>query len=434
MAYYEIDGGKPLRGTVQLSGAKNLASKLILASLLSSETCTLTNIPTIGETDIALQLIEAVGATTTRSGNQLTIHAAAISAKNLLDLPAKSRLSILMIGPLLFRTGSAMVPPVTGDQIGKRPVGFHLDALRALGVQIHQTSEGFQATINAQLQGCEITLPYPSVGATETIIYTASWANGTTILNNAAIEPEILALIQYLNAMGAQITVNTSARQITLQGVKSFHKAEQRVITDRLEAVSYASVALATEGDIFLKDADVNDLTAYLSFINSIGADVQIKPNGIRVAYSKPLKAASFETSVHPGFMADWQQPSVVVLCKATGISTVHETVYEDRLRYTSDLIRMGANIEISTECLGDPCRFHNQGFRHSARITGPTNFQPTKLVIPDIRAGMAHVIAALVAPGLSQLTNIEHLDRGYERLQEKLTSVGANIRRVEEE
>lgn len=433
MAHYEITGGQALHGTIKLSGAKNLASKLILASILTGEPCTLTNVPDIGESDIALSLIRAAGAMATRSGDTATITADNIHTYDLQAIATRNRLSILLIGPLLFRTGSADVPPVTGDQIGKRPIGFHIDALHALGVDIEQTEHGFRAVAD-RVHGATIALPYPSVGATETVLLTASWADGETVLTNAAIEPEVVALAHYLVAMGAKITIDIEQRCYRIQGVRSFHGASQRVIPDRLEAVSYASVALATGGDILLDDAQPADLQSYLDFCHRLGAGIELQHHGIRFFSNGPLVGTWFETAVHPGFMADWQQPSVVVLACATGTSRIHETVYEDRLRYTDELRRMGADIQVSTDCYGTPCRFMGQGHSHSATIHGPTTFQPATLTIPDIRAGMAHVVAALVAPGTSKLVGIEHLDRGYGLgLQIKLQGVGAVIERIED-
>ena len=433
MSYYAITGGVPLHGSVTLSGAKNLASKLILASMLTHDECVLTNIPPIGEIDIAVALIEASGAKTVRDGTTITTQASSIHTSDLQGVTARNRLSILLIGPLLFRTGSAEVPPVSGDQIGKRPVGFHIDALQALGVNIEHSDAGFRAVAD-KLRGCTIQLPYPSVGATETVLLTATWAEGQTVLENAAIEPEIIALIEFLSAMGAQIRTDIDRRRITIDGVRSFHGARQRIISDRLEAVSYASVALATKGDILLEDARETDLLSYLDFCHRIGAGIERTTTGIRIFYTKALQATTIETAVHPGFMADWQQPSVVVLALANGTSYLHETVYEDRLRFTADLQRMGANIRVSTDCYGEPCRFVGLGHPHSARIEGPASLTPTQLDIPDIRAGMAHVIAALVAPGTSKLTGIHHLDRGYgTRLRSVLQDLGATIERIEE-
>jgi UDP-N-acetylglucosamine 1-carboxyvinyltransferase len=433
MSYYEIEGGKALTGSVRLSGAKNLASKLILASLLTDKPCTLTNVPAIGEIDIAIQLVSLAGAQVERHEDSVTITAATVSEHDFHAVPVRNRLSILLIGPLLYRTGKALVPPVTGDQIGKRPVGFHIDALRALGVRIEQIDGGFQA-VAEQLRGCEIQLPYPSVGATETVLLTASWATGITILKNAATEPEIVALVHFLRKMGAKIEIDEQARQITIEGVQTLSGAEQRVIPDRIEAVSYASAALATGGDIMLEDAQSQDLQIYLDFVRQIGGLIETTDAGIRIANTGSLHSASFETAVHPGFMTDWQQPSVVVLCMATGKSYLHETVFEDRLRYTADLVRMGATIEVSTDCYGTACRFAGQNHRHSATIEGPTTFKPTTLHIPDIRAGMAHVVASLVATGTSRLYGIEHLDRGFGRsLEDKLRGLGAVIRRIEE-
>lgn len=432
--HYEITGGTPLGGRITLAGAKNLASKLILASLLPDGVSTIHGVPDIGETEIAVELIRAAGAAVTKTGDTLTIDATAVTPPDLGHLSSKSRLSILLLGPLLHRFGSAHVPPVTGDQIGRRPVGFHIDALRALGARIEQTADGFSAHADG-LRGASISLPYPSVGATETILLTATWATGTTILDNAAVEPEVLALADFLRAMGADIQVDQAIRRMTIQGVATLRGAEQTVLPDRLEAVSYASLALATGGSVLLTNAVASHLSSYLDFCARIGAAVTHGSDGIRFERQGELRATSIETAVHPGFMADWQQPSLIVLLAARGESYVHETVYEDRLRYTADLAAMGADVSVSTECYGTPCRFAGQGFRHSALVRGPSQLTAATLQIPDIRAGMAHVIAAFMATGTSFLHGIEHLDRGYgaSEFERKLRSLGADIARVED-
>ncbi len=433
MAVYDITGGTALAGSVRLSGAKNLASKLILASLLPSGTSVVHNAPEIGETDIALDLIGAAGARIDRRPDGIRIDASTLHAPDFTGQAAKSRLSILLLGPLLYRFGTAHVPPVTGDQIGRRPVGFHIDALEALGATIVQTDQGFAARTDG-LHGADIHLPYPSVGATETILLTASWASGITVATGVAVEPEVVALADFLRAMGADIAFDTDGRQLRIRGVDRFTPAEHTVLPDRLEAVSYASLALATDGSILIENAVAEHLTRYLDFAQQIGARVTQDAAGIRFERGGPLTPADIETGVHPGFMADWQQPSVVVLLAANGISRVHETVYEDRLRYTEDLRAMGGRIEVSTECFGTPCRFAKLGCRHSAAVTGPATLRPTTLSIPDIRAGMAHVVAALMAKGTSRLTGIEHLDRGYgaAQFQRNLRALGATIVRLE--
>ncbi|MBI4032453.1 UDP-N-acetylglucosamine 1-carboxyvinyltransferase [Candidatus Berkelbacteria bacterium] len=418
-----------MAGEVTLSGAKNLASKLMLATLLTEEECILENVPEIGESDIALAMVARAGGHVERTGTTVRIRNHSISESDLSTVP-RNRLSILAIGPLLFRTGRAIVPVPGGDQIGKRPVDFHLTALRQFGATI--TEEGGLYVAEAlELTGTAVTLPYPSVGATETVLLCGAWANGTTTLTNAAIEPEVSELVHFLRELGVTID-SPSERTFVIQGTHSFKGATQRVIPDRLEAISYAAAALATRGDVRMHGAMPEHLNTYQTFVNDIGGSFEILGDALRVSAHGPLRPTVVRTDVYPGFATDWQQPSAVALLTAAGESVIHETVMDNRFGYCDDLIRMGAQISVSTNCVGTPCRFNGQS-AHVARISGPTQLTASQITIPDIRAGMAHLIAALIAHGESTLIGLEHLDRGYgQQLEEKLRALGATIRRVE--
>ena len=428
MSYYQITGGHPLTGSVQISGAKNAASKLILASLLTNEPCEFSNVPQIGEIDIALELFRATGAKATQSGDGVKLDAGNITNSTISELSRKNRLPILAVGPLLHRTGKAVLPRLGGDKIGSRPVNFHLDALRAFGADVTCNPSTYEATAK-ELHGAKISLPFPSVGATETVLLTAVLAKGKTVLQNAAIEPEILDVVAFLKAMGANISL-TSERTFEIVGVEKLGNATHTVLPDRLEAASFAAAALATKGDVTLSNVRPADLTAFLRFIEEVGGKYEQNGTSLRVWYEKPLVATSITTGVCPEFATDWQQPSVVVLTQANGVSSVHETVYSDRLGYTADLKRMGADIQTSFTCIDKPCQFEDTGSYHSAIITGSTPLHGADITIPDIRAGMAHVIGALVAHGESKLSQIDILDRGYEKLEEKLSALGAQIER----
>ncbi len=429
---YKITGGKPLNGTIEVGGAKNGASKMMIASLLTDEEVVLKNVPRQRETEITEEIITTVGAKATWEGaHTVRLQTSTITSASVRALSEKNRISVLAIAPLLHRAGEAFVPPVGGDKIGQRPVNFHVDALQKMGATVVATDDGYQATVKGRLRGALIELPYPSVGATETALLAAVLADGRTVIRNAAGEPEIKELIMMLQNMGAVIQIN-SGRSIEIIGVEKLHGCEMTVMPDRIEAASYASLALGTRGEIFVKGAQHEHLITFLNLVRKVGGDYRVQADGILFRGTDALRGIELETDTHPGFMTDWQQPFLVALTQADGTSVVHETVMEGRLGYTEALKKMGADISLFSNCLGElPCRFKEQNYRHSAVVNGSTRLTATDLDVPDIRAGLALVIAALVADGTSTLTNIHHLDRGYERLQQKLQGVGAQIDRI---
>jgi len=426
----KIRGGKPLNGRVRVAGAKNAATKMMIASLLTDEPVTLENCPNIEDVAITGEICARVGSTVHRDGDRLSLHAPKITSTKVTGLSRANRISILALSPLLHRTGEAEVPLVGGDAIGPRPVNFHLQALEQMGATIKEVDNGYRATAAKGLHGALLTLPYPSVGATENIIFAAVLAEGRTRIENAAIEPEIVDIVKFLQQMGAIIEFGAN-RTITIDGVKKLHGATYRILPDRLEAASWANVALATGGEILVEGARQDEMISFLNTVRRIGGDFSVSGEAIRFRRAEGgLHGIELETDTYPGFATDWQQPTVVVLTQAEGLSVVHETVYEDRFGYTEDLRRMGANIGVFAKCLGElSCRYRNKSERHSAVINGPTPLHATDIEIPDIRAGMAQVIAALVAEGESTLTGIHHLERGYGRVfWDKLRAIGADF------
>jgi UDP-N-acetylglucosamine 1-carboxyvinyltransferase len=425
-----VRGGKALSGRVRIAGAKNAASKMMIASLLTEEEVILDNCPQIEEMSITAEICATVGAQVRRDGSRTVIHTPHITNTKVTGLSRSNRLSILAISPLLHRAGRAEVPVVGGDKIGPRPVNFHLEILKLMGAAIEESGDKYHAVApKGGLHGALIILPYPSVMATETAVLAATLATGRTRIENAAIEPEILDLIKLLQQMGAIVEIGAN-RTVTIDGVHKLHKARYTVLPDRLEAASFANIAIATGGEIEVEGARQDELVTFLNTIRRIGADYEVNPEGIRF-WGDPQKLVGIEleTDTYPGFATDWQQPLVVTLTQAKGISVVHETVFEDRFGYTEDLIRMGADIGVFAKCLGEvTCRFKNRSMRHSAVIKGPTPLRGTNIEIPDIRAGMAQVIAALVAEGESTLTGVHHLERGYEQLWNKLRAIGADF------
>ncbi|MBI2474832.1 UDP-N-acetylglucosamine 1-carboxyvinyltransferase [Candidatus Uhrbacteria bacterium] len=429
---FQITGGKPLNGEVTLSGAKNAASKMMIASLLTDELVEIENVPRQQETAITQEIITTVGAQIEWS-DEHTLRTATktITSTSVHSLSRKNRISILALAPLLHRAGEAFVPLVGGDAIGPRPVNFHIEIIRKMGALIEEDKHGYHAAVKKRLKGALVELPYPSVGATETAILAGVLAEGRTTIRNAATEPEIHELIMMLQNMGAVIQIN-ACRSMEIIGVEKLRGTHVLVLPDRMEAASYACMALGTRGEIFVRGAQHQHMITFLNAVRRIGGEYEVKPDGIVFRGVSSYRGIELETDTHPGFMTDWQQPFVVVLTQAKGISVIHETVYEERFGYTQTLNGMGANISLFSNCLGEiSCRFKGQNYRHSAVITGPTSLHAAEVEVPDIRAGLAFVVAALVADGASTLRGIEHLERGYEKLEEKLRSVGAQIERL---
>ncbi|MFA6522502.1 MAG: UDP-N-acetylglucosamine 1-carboxyvinyltransferase [Patescibacteria group bacterium] len=428
MQKLRITGGKPLKGRVKISGAKNAASKMIIASLLTDGEVTLQNVPLQQETDIARELVELVGGKTALADHTLTATTPTISQTSTLALTRKNRLSILLAAPLLHRMHEAVVIKVGGDKIGPRPVDFHLEALQKMGAVVSEEKDGYHLSVDGRLKGVSIELPYPSVGATETVLFASVLAEGRTVLKNAAIEPEITELIMMLQKMGAIIETG-AGREIEIIGVEKLHGCEHFILPDRLEVASFACLALATRGEIFCEGASHRDMITFLNAVRMIGGEWEAQPDGILFKGGEHYRGIQLETDTYPGFSTDWQQPFVVVMTQAEGTSVVHETVMQDRFAYTEALVKMGADITLFTNCLGElPCRFKDQNYKHSAVIKGPTPLKASSMTVPDIRAGLAYVAAALAADGTSEIDGVEHLERGYEDLYGKLASIGAQI------
>ncbi|HEX2914800.1 MAG TPA: UDP-N-acetylglucosamine 1-carboxyvinyltransferase [Chloroflexia bacterium] len=433
MAFYEIEGGKPLRGRVRVSGAKNAATKEIVASLLTEDEVILHNVPHIGDTKVTLDVCKSVGLNyewDSESGNTLRLKTPIVQNPEVpLGFSGLNRIPILLLGPLLHRYGKAVIPMLGGCNIGSRPVDFHVQALEALGAQIVFQENRYYA-VAERLQGAVIELPYPSVGATENTLFAAVLAQGTTLIKNAAIEPEIIDQIMLLQKMGAIIFVDTD-RTIIIEGVDKLHGAEHTVINDRIEAASFGVAAIISGGDVLVEGAEQANMLTFLNKLRQVGAEFEVRPEGIRFYHpGKPLKPIVLETDVHPGFMTDWQQPFVMLMTQAEGLSVIHETVYENRFGYTEELVRMGAEIQLFRQCLGEkPCRFKSRDFSHSAVVKGPTPLKAADITIPDLRAGFSYLIAAVVAKGKSRVNGIQYVERGYSNILQKFQELDANIR-----
>jgi len=431
--FLKITGPQRVEGEVVISGAKNAASKMMIASLLTDEPVVLHNFPRIDEIDIVRELVEKVGAKVEMRDHTLVLRTANIETEEVVGLSRANRISVLALPALLHRKGRAVLPVLGGDRIGPRPVNFHLDGLKAMGAQIEESGQAFVARSPHGLHGTRLHLPYPSVGATENLLLAGVLAHGRTVIENAALEPEVLDLIMMLQNMGAIIELGTG-RTISIDGVKRLRGCSHEILPDRMEAASYACLALATGGRIFCRNARQGDMITFLNAVRRIGADYEVLGDGIVFFRQGPLCGIDLETDTHPGFMTDWQQPFTLVLTQCEGTSVIHETVYEDRFGYTRELNRLGAKITVFDKCLGElPCRFRANRHPHSAIVQGgsPLRAVAEPLDIFDIRAGITLVIAALCAEGTSTLNGLEHLDRGYENLLGKLEGLGISAQRI---
>jgi len=443
-----VHGGTPLHGQIRVRGAKNLVSKAMVAALLGDEPSRLFDVPRIRDVEVVRGLLGVHGVKVTDGAEdgELILDPANVERASTDEInvhAGSSRIPILFCGPLLHRLGHAFIPDLGGCHIGPRPIDFHIQALREFGAVVDKTPEGMHLTAPAGLHGTKFELPYPSVGATEQVLLTAVLASGVTELRNAAVEPEIIDLICVLQKMGAIITVHTD-RVIEIEGVPRLSGYTHRPIPDRIEAASWAAAALATGGEIEVLGAQQVDMMTFLNVFRSIGGEYKVTDTlppragspgtegGIRFWHpGGELRAVALETDVHPGFMTDWQQPLVVALTQARGLSIVHETVYEQRLGYTEALNTMGATIQVYRDCLGGtPCRFGRRNFKHSAVIAGPSKLHAADLVIPDLRAGFSHLIAALAAEGTSRVYGVDLINRGYEDFESKLSALGAHVER----
>jgi len=434
LSLIRIEGGKPLKGRVDLKGAKNLVTKAMVAALLGETPSTLLDVPHISDVEVVERLLNLHGVTITHDPKtgDMTLDPSNVEQARIVDIDAhagSSRIPILFCGPLLHRLGEAFIPGLGGCEIGDRPVDFHFDVLRQFGAVIEKLPTGTRLSAPDGLVAAKINLPYPSVGATEQVLLSATTAKGLTELRGAAIEPEIIDLIAILQKMGAIISVDTD-RVIRIEGVKQLKGYTHKALFDRNEAASWAAAALATKGDIFVGGAKQIEMMTFLNTYRKVGGEFEIQPAGIRFYHpGSELQPVVIETDVHPGFMTDWQQPLVVALTQAQGLSIVHETVYENRFGFTEALNKMGAQIQIYRECLGgNPCRFGQRNFNHSAVISGPTPLRGADIRVPDLRGGFSHVVAALAAEGTSNVSNVQLISRGYERFIDKLQDLGADF------
>lgn len=432
---FVITGGTPLYGSVRVGGAKNASYKLMIAALLGSKESRLLNLPDISDVELVSQIINELGANAHNVGERTYY----IDTQNFRfhQIPEKygeqSRASTLFIPALLAKFGQAEVPLPGGDKIGKRPLERHFMGLEKMGVHFEQEAGILKATCK-HLKGCTYRFEKNTHTGTETLIMAAVLAEGKTILENAAEEPEIDDLIHFLNKMGAKIR-RRAFRQIEIEGVDKLGGAIHAIMPDRNEAVSYACAAIASRGDIVVENASYQDLKAFLEKLDEIGAGYEIGDYGIRFFYKGKMQATDVETDIHPGFMTDWQPLFATLLCQCHGESIIHETVMQSRFQYVEDLKAMGAKIEYFNPEIKNPEKFYNFNWQdnrptdwHAIRIFGPTDFHGGEFVVHDLRAGATIMLAAISAKGTTILHNVEQIQRGYQQIDQKLLSLGAKI------
>ncbi len=421
-----IRGGNRLSGTIPISGAKNAALTLIPCALLTEEPLTLRNLPRLADIDGFQHLMNQFGVMTAIQGTRpqdfgrvMTMEATRITSSVApYDLVRKMRASILVLGPMLARMGEATVSMPGGCAIGNRPIDLHLKALEALGAQI-ELAQGYVKAIapGGGLPGGDFDFPVVSVGATENALMAAVLAKGTSRLFNAAREPEIVDLCNLLVAMGAEIE-GIGSSDLTVHGVPRLNGATYKVMADRIEAGSYACAAAITGGEVRLEGADAHDMASTLAALRTIGVAVESDAKGVTVSAQGPLQPVDLTTAPFPGLATDMQAQLMSLLTRAEGTSVLTETIFENRFMHVPELARMGA--DIATE-------------GRTAIVKGPVDLTGAEVMATDLRASMSLIIAALAAQGETQVRRIYHLDRGYERLEEKLQLVGADIERVDD-
>lgn len=418
MGKFEVQGGIPLKGEVKVGGSKNAALPIICASLLTKEKVILENVPDIEDVHSMVEILKALGSKISFEKNTLTMDSKNLKKSSAFPeyLIQKMRASILIIGPLLARFGAVEMPFPGGCVLGKRSVHAHTYALKCLGTKVFDDSLGLNLKVK-RLVGAKIILPELSVTATENAVMAAVLAEGETEVRLAATEPHVQDLCFFLNKIGAKIS-GIGTNILRIKGVKSLKGGEYKVTGDYLEAGTYAIAAVATKGDIEIKGIDPDQLDSLWQKLDEMGAKFTLKKDSIHIYPSKTLHAIKMlRTAVYPSFATDLQAPFTVLLTQAKGVSKVFETLFEGRLNYLFELEKMGAHVE-----------FLNP---HQALIIGASKLKGIPISSWDIRAGAAMVIAALIAEGKTEISNINYIDRGYEKLEEKLRKLGASIKRI---
>jgi len=440
MSKFIITGGTPLHGSVRVGGAKNASFKLMIAALLGQSESRILNFSHISDVLLVEKIIAYLGGKVSSAGERAIFIDPSTMSDYKID-PAhgeQGRFSTMFIPVLLHRFGKAEVPAPGGDKIGKRSLDRHFDGLIALGAKVW-FEDGMYKAEATKLKGTTYRFEKNSHTGTETLIMATVLAEGKTILENAAIEPEIDNLIEFLNDMGADIR-RRSYRVIEINGVSKLSGAIHRLIPDRNESVSYACAALCTKGDVIIENARHDHLKAFLSKLDEVGAGYEVGSYGIRFYYKGPMRGTDIVTEIEPGFMTDWQPLWATLMTQCEGASVIHETIMTNRFQYVEELQKMGVQIDMFNPEVSNPDKVYNFDLKddspenlHAIRIHGPAKLKAGEFKVKDLRHGATLILAAMTAKGVSTIYGIEHVDRGYENLDGRLRSMGAKIERAED-
>jgi len=437
MSRYLINGGKPLKGEVSIRGAKNASFKQIIASMLSSETSHLTNVPDISDVHITQSIAESLGAKFINVGS----HSLEITSTNISNFVVpqgagdKSRTSFMFAAPLLVRTGHATVPIPGGDKLGARPLDRLFECFRNMNIVVEEESDKIHFSTTG-ITAVDFEFNKPSHTVTEVVLMTCALAKGVSTIRNAALEPEIDDLIDMLNNMGAQIKRHSdNPKIITVKGVPFINGAHHQIIADRNESITFACAALSTKGSVNILRVEPKIIETFLKTIEVMGAHVDRGKDEVSVTWTGPLKAIDITTEPEPGFMTDWQAIFSLVLTQAVGCSSVIERIYPSRFQHIDTLSQMGAKTKFFNPEVTDPVSYYHfnpesdrpENF-HGVKIYGPSRLKPIHITVKDLRAGATATLAALTAQGQSVIDGVEYIERGYEKLAERLQSLGADI------
>ncbi|HVZ66799.1 MAG TPA: UDP-N-acetylglucosamine 1-carboxyvinyltransferase [Patescibacteria group bacterium] len=442
MRKYIVKGGNKLSGEISVSGAKNVVLKAIIAACLTNETVEIKNVPLINDFFIMLELVKEIGGKVYLSGHTVKIEVKNINnIKIPLDMGAKIRTSSMFMAPLLVRKGEALIPNPGGCRIGARPIDRHIEGLKLMGAEVvYNSRDGYFHFKTAGLHGATYRFTKNTHTGTESLIMAAVLAKGRTVLENAAEEPEIDDLINFLNLMGADIK-RTDKRTIVINGVKKLKGASYSIMADRNEVMTFAVLSALTGGNIRVKNFEMKDIEGFLTEFKKAGGKWEEKNGKVRFYVDGKILPTDIITAPHPGFMTDWQGPWAIFMTQADGTSTIHEAVYETRFGYVSELKKMGADLEFYKPKVQNPKEFYNFNYtakdkenKQGLRIIGKTPLHNAVLNISDLRAGATLAIASLIAKGESVIYGVEYLERGYEAFDKRLISLGASIEAVDEE